>query len=350
MLSAGPCQRSRAASATAASDSRNALRPLAFRGEREQVAQELREPLGLRLRRLEVARDLGIVGLQRRRLQSQPQAGQRRAQLMRRIGDELALGAERTCEPVGHLVERGGDLALLARATDRGALVQLARGDAPRRDGQAAQRPCERAGEEPGHRQAEQERDDADPDQRRNVLAHLVLDAVDRLGHAHRAGRSPCLDHGHRGDDQVLVERVAVPGALEGRAGERTGHLGAAPRRRSSAGRLPAESSSRLPSLSTTITRPPRSDAALLTSRASSWGRSSRPAALAASSWAWSLRLGLDLGVHAAAEVQRERHLERDQHHHQHVGEGQQQAAAEGHCSASSAAAKRKPTPRTVCM
>jgi len=60
-------------------------------------------------------------------------AGQRRAQIVRDVRHEIALGLLRGGDARGHLVERFGQRADLLRAADRHPLVEVALGDALRR-------------------------------------------------------------------------------------------------------------------------------------------------------------------------------------------------------------------------
>ena len=66
-------------------------RPLGAAGQGEQLGEEPGEPLGLVLGGGQLALDLGVAALERRRLEPQPQARQRRAQLVRGVRDEVAL-------------------------------------------------------------------------------------------------------------------------------------------------------------------------------------------------------------------------------------------------------------------
>ena len=202
-------------------------RALAAAREREQLGEQAGEPLGLVLRGGELALDLGVAALQRGGLEAQPQAGERGAQLVRRVRHELALAAQRARHPVGHVVEGGGHLPLLGGALDARARVEIAVGDAARRSRKAAQRLRERAGEEPGHDEAEQQRHDAHADERDHVVALLVVHGVDALGHAHRPDRPAARSDRHGGEEEVLVEQVAVALALGGAAAERGADLGA---------------------------------------------------------------------------------------------------------------------------
>ena len=129
-------------------------RPLALAREREQVRHGAREALGLALARLEVAAERVVLGLQARGLEPQAQAGERRAELVGGVGDEVALRGHRAAQAVGHVVEGVGDLAVLAGAGLLGARVEIARLDAPGGGGQAAQRPRQVAREQPRDDQA----------------------------------------------------------------------------------------------------------------------------------------------------------------------------------------------------
>ena len=88
---------------------------------------------------------------------------------------------------------------------------------APRGAGEAAEGLGERAGEEPGDHQAEQQRHDAHADERDHVVALLGLHGVDALGHPHRADRPAARRDRHGREEEVLVEHVAVALALGGR-------------------------------------------------------------------------------------------------------------------------------------
>ena len=126
---------------------------------------------------------------------------------MRRVRHELPLPAQRGGHLAGHVVERGGHLALLGGALDLRARVEIAAGHAPGGAGEAAERVGERAGEEPGDHDAEQQRHEAHADERDHVVALLVVDGVDALGHPHRADRPPARRDRHGREQEVLVEQ-----------------------------------------------------------------------------------------------------------------------------------------------
>ena len=94
----------------------------------------------------DVAVRLGVAAaLPCDRLQPQPQPGQRRAQLVRRVGDELPLRAHEPLQALGHDVERARRASAARRCPrPRRARRQVALGDAPRGRVEAAQRPRDR--------------------------------------------------------------------------------------------------------------------------------------------------------------------------------------------------------------
>ena len=188
--------------------------PLGATGQGEQLGEEPGEPLGLVLGGGELALDLGVAALERRGLETKAKARERRAQLVRGVRDEVALVAKRGRHASGHVVERGGHLPLLGGALHARAGVEVAVRNAPRRAGQSAQGLGERAGEEPRHHEAEQQRQGAHAREREHVVALLGLHGVDALGHPHRARRPAVHRHGDGGEEEVLVQQVAVALAL----------------------------------------------------------------------------------------------------------------------------------------
>ena len=175
---------------------------------------------------LEMALGAGRVGA--RLLDPQPQAGQRRPELVRGVGDEFGLGAERAGQPLGHEVERARERSLLAAALDRRPRVEVARRDAVGGGAEPLDRPGDPAREqvrrEQGHEQ-HREADGGDPDDR---PADRVVDRVDALREPDRADDAPCLEHRPRGREDVPVQRVRVTLVLERPAVQRGGQLGAA--------------------------------------------------------------------------------------------------------------------------
>ena len=158
---------------------------LAGAAEHEQVVDRVRHAVELPEPRLEVAIGGRRVGA--RLLDPQPQAGERRAQLVRRVGHELGLRPQRAGEPLGHDVERAGERALLAAALDRRPRVDVAGGDLIGRRAEPLDRPGDPAREQVGGEQrGEQDReaDRGDPD---HGAADRVVDGVDALGEPHRA-------------------------------------------------------------------------------------------------------------------------------------------------------------------
>ena len=101
---------------------------------REQVGDHGLEPVGLDERGVEVvAQHLLVVG-PRALLEPQAQGGQRRAQLVRDVGGELALAGDELGDALGAVVERLTDRVDLrdprARRADREVAVAELRGGA----------------------------------------------------------------------------------------------------------------------------------------------------------------------------------------------------------------------------
>ena len=213
---------------------------------------------------------------------------------------------------------------------DLGARVELAVLDPPRRRRERAQRPRERAGEHPGEREPERERGEADADDDEHVPAHALADRLDALRDAHGADRPALVDDRHRGVEQLVAERVALPRPLLGAAGERGGDLGPvayevsrSPRRRSRrAAALPVDDDHARAEVAAGVL----DDAARSCARSSSAAGRRRRDDLRLRG-----RLRAHLGVDPAREAERERDLERDQDEHEHVGERGEQAAAQAH-------------------
>jgi hypothetical protein len=266
---------------------------------------------------------------------------------MRGVGHELALGRERLRQALGHVVERGGHLALLGRAVERGARLEVPAADPAGGGGERAHRPRQRAGQQRCDAEAEQQSQRSHQRERERVVAHLVVDGVDALGHAHGADRPARAHHRDGGEEQVLVEVVAAPLALRGAAAQGGRDLG------------PGRVHLGLEALPRRVREQPSARVHDHHAPAEALARAGgEPVELvavvepAAGAGRHELRLPGRLGAHlrvdALREVQRQRHRQGHDHQHQHVREGGDQPRAQAHAS-SSGPANRKPTPRTVC-
>ena len=99
-------------------------------GEVEQVRGELRQPVDLLAHRLqELLPRLLVEILVRHQLQEAAEREERRAQLVRGVGDELPSGALEVLEPDPHPLERGRQLAELVVARVHDRLVEAPAGD-----------------------------------------------------------------------------------------------------------------------------------------------------------------------------------------------------------------------------
>jgi hypothetical protein len=99
---------------------------------------------------------------------------------------------------------------VLRWACEFGSTLEVALLDAAGGSCEVAQRPRERAGEEPSDQQADQEREGADPDQDDDAAANAMSDGIDVLRHTHRADDTDVC-HWDGGVEQVLPERDAMP-------------------------------------------------------------------------------------------------------------------------------------------
>ena len=262
---------------------------LALAGEHQERVQEAREMLQISCSAAAeaLAFELHAVRLRGRGLQPQAQPGQRRpgaGGTVFAIG--LALGRKDDAQPLRHVVEGDGDFSLLGRALDLGARGEVAFFHSSRRVSQPAERTRERVGQEPCEHETDRECRGSDP----------------------RPGRGGWRRTRSLTAPTLCVTRTAptiwppfVTGtAVKSRSSPSAWRCAARPEpcgrqaRCGSRGRVeneraapPAESTRMSPLESTTITRAPRSDAALRASRRS-WARLSiDPAAWAATMCAW---------------------------------------------------------------
>ena len=119
---------------------------LAGTAEDEQLLENVGEPVDLGHPGVELG-DGGACGRHQRArlLEAQAQAGERRAQLVRRVGHEVLLAAQEPGHPAGHLVEGPRERALLGAALDRRARLEVAGRHPARRLVEAAHRARDRA-------------------------------------------------------------------------------------------------------------------------------------------------------------------------------------------------------------
>ena len=156
---------------------------------------------------------------------SQPQAGQRRAELVRGVGDELGLRAQRAGEPLGHDVERAGERPLLAAALDPRAGVEVAGRDPVGGGAELLDRARDPTREQERGEQRHEQHAETDGDDPHGGAPDGVVDGVDALRQAHRAHDAPGDEHRPGGGEDVLVERVGAALVLERAAVQRGGQL-----------------------------------------------------------------------------------------------------------------------------
>ena len=178
-----------------ASRSPAALRSPAL-AELEQLVDHQREPVELGQRGVELLGDRRVARVGAGRLHAQAQPGQRRAELVRRVGDEVALGAHEPLQPCGHVVERGRERALLRAALD----LSRGRRDRPPATRRAARssrphRPRDLPGDDGAGEQPEPDaRAGRSGRARRPSAADRAVDGVDGLRDAHGADRAALDD------------------------------------------------------------------------------------------------------------------------------------------------------------
>ena len=124
-------------------------------------------------------------GFGHRHVERGPHSGERCAQLVRGVGDELALERERALEPVEQLVEGVCELLeLVVGAGEVQALVQVGGGDLPGGCRDRAQRPQEPPGHQPTDREREPGHDrqgDRGGDQQLMPVGAVLRDAGRRV-------------------------------------------------------------------------------------------------------------------------------------------------------------------------
>ena len=306
----------------------------------QQLGDHAREAVDLRPARPRSA-PRGPVGGRGRLLQPQAQPGQRRAQLVRGVGDEVALRVDHPLHAPGHLVERGADLALLAANPPpvrvRTGRPRPARRAAPasRRSGRTTDAGQQRARGQPERRarSGRPARARASPTARARPTASTLW--VMRTAPSARPSRTT----------GTAVARIALVRASRCRAAPAPDPAAQRARRSPAATSSPRRSSparSRRrprPSRSTITTRPRTSRADVATSSSAA----APPADVAATTSACEQRLRLDLGVDAVADGAHQRHEHRPDRQHQHVGQRQHQPRAEGQDAHSAGPVKRKP-------
>ena len=92
----------------------------------------------------------------------------------------------------------------------RRARLRVAGGPAASGLAERAQRPGDRAGQDPGDAETEDQRQHADADQGEDVLANLILDRAQALLDLQRAHRAAVADDRHRGGEDVAALVVAA--------------------------------------------------------------------------------------------------------------------------------------------
>ena len=193
-------------------------------GEREQVVGEPREPVGVvprsstQLGRGAVAGEVGDVAAQR---------GQRRAQLVRRVGEEAALGVARALEAASIRVQRRGEPGDLVARSGFGQPAARVAGalDLARGVGEPCQRPSARRISRAGAIAPRAAAMSAAQSTNARTAASVVCDVVGRRGDDHGAAGRRRRRHRERRDVDArsVAAELAVRVAAAAR-GDRAPH------------------------------------------------------------------------------------------------------------------------------
>ena len=156
-----------------------------------------------------------------RLLEPQPQAGERRAQLVRGVGHEVALAGDEPLQPRRHVVEGAREAALLGAALDAGADAQVALRHLRRGVVEPPQRAGDLARDQHAGGEAEHEHEHADRRQAERRAPGRARDVVDALGDAHGAdalARGPRSARRWRGSPGPACRCGAGPGRVAARS------------------------------------------------------------------------------------------------------------------------------------
>ena len=220
-------------------------------GQVEQVGGEPREPVDLTARRLEEIASRPLVEiLVREQLEEPAEREQRRSQLVRRVGNELAPCVVEVREAQAHPVERPRQLGHLVRTSCVDRHLEVSAGDAVGRDLEAPDPPGE---PQRGQRPDQPRHDQRDASEDEDVPAndrHRGQARREGLRHEHRrrgAQLGPLRHDGRPGNLGELLPSTADDRLLHGPAGgrsERDGIVGhilgpARPRVRDDVQRIP---------------------------------------------------------------------------------------------------------------
>ena len=184
----------------------------------EEAIDDPGQAIDLEVGRLEALAD-GLVGrLRDRAFEPELHGGQGRSELVRGVGDELALRLDRALEPVGHLVERLPELLDLPGAAHvAGAGREVAVPQALRGTGQPRERPGEGSGEPEREQQPGRERREPDRAQADGDVADVVVDLLHAPGEPNGAQELFLVLDRNGGRHDVVTEIDAVSDLREGR-------------------------------------------------------------------------------------------------------------------------------------
>ena len=127
---------------------------------------------------------------------------------MRGIRNEVLLGAQQTGDPVGHLIERGRQRALLETPFDIGACAHVALGHAAGHGFESPQWPSDLTSQEARRQQAECQHDQPNERERQFDAEHGSMHRRHALGHTNRSFGTPVVDDRDTGSENLFTERL----------------------------------------------------------------------------------------------------------------------------------------------
>ena len=162
----------------------------------EEIFGEAHEPVGLLRGRSHRSFELGVTPrLPERELELRLEEGERRAQLVARVGDETAFAFERVAESVQHLVQGQAEPAdLVVRRGQREAPLGLGCGDRLRLDAHRVDRTECRGCDSIAEERREDKGDRRDEDEQENEPPHRLVPVVERRADDEHAVAGPGRD------------------------------------------------------------------------------------------------------------------------------------------------------------
>ena len=174
--------------------------------QHQQLFDRLREPIDFGDRRVDLRRRRGTVPDSLCALKPQAQPRQRGTELVRGIRHELSLDAQQSDDPVGHLVERSAERALLAASLYLCPRAQVASRNPTRHLLQPPQRARDLRSDHGAGRQSEGEHDHGDQEKPKLAVANRSMHGGDALRDPHRSDGSAVANDRDGGREDLLAQ------------------------------------------------------------------------------------------------------------------------------------------------